>query len=147
MEVEMSIFQSWESQCYKSGLSGNKPSIFTPDSPAKQAKDSGYRQYLANKDLADRISEASGSQGDNVDSYEYPSFDYISPPITVKLPTPVVSSKYPLELVAGDHSNDPEVRIASIHKLSVDSSKFLLEIIAGDYSNDSEVRAAALSRL
>lgn len=55
-EDAMFNYELWR---YKQGLSGEKPSAFVPDSPARQAKEAGYKQYLANKDLAERVSETS----------------------------------------------------------------------------------------
>jgi len=53
---------NWITNRYKRGLSGHPPSALVPDSPAKRAKERGYEQYLANKDLADRITQANQTE-------------------------------------------------------------------------------------
>lgn len=67
-----------ELDCYKRGLSGHKPSLFTPDSPARRAKQRGYEQYLANNDLAEQLAQANEADQDE----SYGSSDYATSPPT-----------------------------------------------------------------
>jgi hypothetical protein len=49
---------SYESWRYKQGLSGDKPGMIVLDPEGHRAQTEGYEQYLANRDLADRIAQA-----------------------------------------------------------------------------------------
>jgi len=53
---------------YKKGLSGDKPRWLDFDKEGRRAQEQGFRDYLRNEDLADRI--AARSRGSEYDGYQ-----------------------------------------------------------------------------
>jgi len=69
---------SYKTRRYKEGLSGNKPGWFVLDEEGHRAQETGYRDFLRNQDLADRIHQGGqdnnyGSGGGSWDYYSSPS--------------------------------------------------------------------------
>jgi hypothetical protein len=57
---------------YQYGLSGLRPSQIYLDKEGHRAQEAGYRDYLKNQDLAERIQQARENRYGGGESYEFP---------------------------------------------------------------------------
>ena len=141
----------YENHRFKEGLSGSKPGIltnffdtFTNNQSGNDAQSSGYRQYLANKDLADRLttstSQDSGSCSDNDWLSNGAGCDYSSSPSPAASPS--------LSLPKGSVPNlSPVVSVPVVVESSAEKViRAAKELAARKEQEESERKAAEEGR-